>query len=60
VTSLNSWGVFVNTSATGSLRVCNFMINSGSAFVPARGRRKYERGGAARSSHLARAYPRAK
>jgi hypothetical protein len=56
VTSLNNWGVFVNTSATGSSRVCNFMINSGSAFVPTRGERKYERKSPARSSLLARSY----
>jgi hypothetical protein len=37
----NSWGVFVNTSATGSSRVCNFMINSGSAAVPTRLERKF-------------------
>jgi hypothetical protein len=56
VTSLNSWGVFVNTSATGSSRVCNFMINSGSAAVPTRIERKYERRNLTRSSLLARSY----
>jgi hypothetical protein len=43
VAGLNNWGVFVNTSATGSSRVCNFMINSGSAVVPMSRERKYER-----------------
>jgi hypothetical protein len=31
----------VNTSATGSSRVCNFTINSGSAAVPTRFERKF-------------------
>jgi hypothetical protein len=58
VTSLNNWGVFVNTSATGSSRVCNFIINSGMAAVPTRGGRKYEHRNPTRSSLIARSYPR--
>lgn len=51
-------GAFVNTSATGSSRVCNFMINGGLAGVPTRHDRKFERKNPTRSSLLARAYPR--
>ena len=58
VASLNNWGAFVNTSATGSSRVCNFMINGGLAAVPTRLERKYEGRNHTRSSLLARAYPR--
>jgi len=58
VSSLNNWGAFVNTSATGSSRVCNFMINGGLAAVPTRLERKYERRNPTRSSLLARAYTR--
>ncbi|HKQ72658.1 MAG TPA: hypothetical protein VJ810_02945 [Blastocatellia bacterium] len=60
VTSLNNWGGFVNTSATGSSRVCNFMINGGLAAIPMRGERRYKRGGVARSSLLAHSYTRTK
>jgi len=60
VASLNNWGAFVNTSATGSSRVCNFMVNGGLAAVPTRVERKYERRNTARSSLLARSYPRIK
>jgi hypothetical protein len=58
VASLNNWGAFVNTSATGSSRVCNFMINGGLAAVPTRLERKYERKNLTRPYLLARAYPR--
>jgi hypothetical protein len=50
----------VNTSATGSSRVCNFMINGGLAAIPMRGEQKYKRGAIARSSLLAQSYPRTK
>jgi hypothetical protein len=43
VTSLNNWGVVVSASATGSSRVCNFLINSGLAAVPTHVEREYER-----------------
>jgi hypothetical protein len=58
VASLNNWGAFVNTSATGSSRVCNFMINGGLTAVPTRLERKDERRNPTRSSLLARDYPR--
>src|SRR5215813_1776703 len=60
VASLNNWGAFVNTSATGSSRVCNFMINGGLAAVPTRVERKYELRNTTRSSLLARDNPRMK